>query len=112
MDPLTTREAAEAAFQEELILLYKHSYRCPISMMAHREVQQFREAHPDVPVYLVDVNVRRDVSRYLEERTGIDHHSPQAILLRRGEAAWHGSHLDVTAQTLGRQVEALRGESR
>jgi len=108
MDQITTREAADAAFQEEVTLLYKHSTRCPISMMAHREVQEFREAHPDVPVYLVDVNLRRDVSRYLAERTGIDHHSPQAILLHRGEAAWHGSHLDVSAQALGRQVELLR----
>ena len=110
MDQLTTREAADAAFQEEVVLLYKHSTRCPISMLVHREVQQFRETHPGVPVYLVDVNLRRDVSRYLAERTGIDHHSPQAILLRGGEVAWHGSHLDVDARALGREVERLRGD--
>lgn len=102
MQQLRTAEEAEAAFAEEVALLYKHSTRCPVSLMAHAEVQRFGEAHPEVPVYLVDVIFSRAASRYVAERTGLVHHSPQAILLRGGEPAWEASHLGITAGALER----------
>lgn len=102
MKQLRTEEEAEAAFVDEVALVYKHSTRCPVSLMAHAEVERFAEAHPEVPVYLVDVVFGRPVSRLVAERTGIVHHSPQAILLRGGEPAWEASHLGITAGALER----------
>ena len=100
MRELRTQEEADAAFGEEVALVYKHSTRCPVSLMAHGEVERFAEAHPEVPVYRVDVIFGRPVSAYLAQRTGIAHHSPQAILLRGGEPAWSASHMGITAEAL------------
>lgn len=102
MTELRTQEEADAAFGEEVALLYKHSARCPISLVAHEEVARFARAHPEVPVYLVDVIFGRPVSAYLARRTGIVHRSPQAILLRWGEPSWDASHLDITLDALER----------
>lgn len=98
-----TQDDMDAAFREEVALVYKHSNRCPVSLVAHQEVRRFAEEHPEVAVYVVDVNVQRPLARAVAERTGIPHHSPQAILLRGGEPAWDASHLGITA-------EALEGE--
>ncbi|HEX2094415.1 MAG TPA: bacillithiol system redox-active protein YtxJ, partial [Longimicrobiaceae bacterium] len=98
------RQEVDAAFEQERALLYKHSTRCPISAAAHGEVQRLLQRHPDAPVYMLDVNLSRDASRYVAERTGIEHHSPQAILLRGGSPAWHASHLDITADALAEQL--------
>ena len=109
MEELQSRQAVDDALRKETALLYKHSDRCVISAMAQVQVQRFRERHPEVPVYRVEVNRQRALARYVAERTGVEHHSPQAILLHRGEVGWHTSHMGITLEALERQVELLRG---
>ncbi|HEV2147968.1 MAG TPA: bacillithiol system redox-active protein YtxJ [Longimicrobiaceae bacterium] len=112
MRQLRTHDEADAAFREEVALLYKHSTRCPVSLMAHEEVERFRQAHPEVPVYLVDVVLGRPVSRHVAERTRVVHHSPQAILLRGGEPAWDASHFGITAEALEQALAAAERQAR
>lgn len=104
MKPLTNQADADAAFSSDWAIVYKHSTRCPISAAAYNEVQKFAVANPDAPVYLIDVITSRAVSRYVAERTGIQHHSPQAILVEDGEVRWHASHFDITSAELERQA--------
>ncbi len=56
---------------------------------------------------MVDVLNDGDVSRHVAGQTGVEHHSPQAILVSEGAVVWHASHHDITADTLRRQVEDL-----
>jgi len=67
------------------------------------------DAHPDVPVYWVDVKGQRPLSREIAGRLGITHESPQAILLRRGTPVWHASHSGVTAGAIAGELRQ-RGE--
>jgi len=64
--------------------------------------------HGDVPIYLVDVIHSRPLSRYIAQRTGVIHQSPQAIILRSGVPAWHGSHFDLRADEMARALAALK----
>ena len=41
-----------------------------------------------------------DLIRAIEERTGVQHESPQVILLDHGRAAWSASHYAITAQAV------------
>jgi bacillithiol system protein YtxJ len=91
-----------------LAVLYKHSPICPTSGVAYEEVLAFRR-RSHVPVYLVDVVQHRPLARALAERIGVAHASPQAIVLREGVPAWHGSHYDIQAEALERVVEQLAG---
>ena len=85
-------------------VVYKHSSRCPFSSWAHDQVARFAAAHPNLPVVLVDVIIDRVLSLTIAERLGVPHESPQALVLRGGSVAWHGSHGAVRADTLARAL--------
>jgi thioredoxin 1 len=100
--------AATIAAVAPLVLLYKHSPSCGVSATARRDVERFADAHPDVPVVEVDVIRDRGLSRQLAEELRVRHESPQAILLRDGAVAWHGSHWDVRRDVLAGAVASAR----
>jgi bacillithiol system protein YtxJ len=73
------------------------------------------QAQPDLPdlgrrlgrvteaIYaLIEIQRARPVSNALAERTGVPHESPQAILLRNAQVAWHASHYDINLTALER----------
>lgn len=85
-----------------LVLLFKHSTQCPVSARAHEEfLRHAPRAHQrGVALALVRVIEERPLSLEIARRTGIEHASPQALLLRGGEVLWHASHRRVTAEAL------------
>ncbi len=103
IEPLNSSDELDAVWDRDLAIIYKHSTRCPISAAAHGEMQRFAADHPDAPVYLVDVLANRPLVREIDQRTAIDHHSPQVILLRDGVPEWDASHFEITAAALEKQ---------
>lgn len=84
------------------LLLFKHSTRCPISAGAHKEAEAYLNGTPreDVTYGLIYVIENRDVSNEAAERLGVKHESPQAILIKDGQAVWHTSHSKITKSAL------------
>ena len=85
-------------------LIFKHSPTCGISQKAFAEVSLFVDAHPDVPVYLVDVIRQRALSQQIALSLGIPHESPQVILVANGAALWNASHRGVTSEAIARAL--------
>jgi bacillithiol system protein YtxJ len=83
------------------VIIFKHSSTCPISAAAYRQMSKLKEA-----VALVVVQRARDVSREVERQTGIEHESPQAIILRNGVAVWNASHWSITSDTVEEAFQA------
>jgi bacillithiol system protein YtxJ len=108
---ISTADDVASALSEPLAIVYKHSPICPTSGIAYEEMRSLRQIHGDVPVYLVDVVHSRPLSRYIAERVGVVHASPQAIILRAGVAAWHGSHFDLRADVIARRLASLKAET-
>jgi bacillithiol system protein YtxJ len=100
MRTLSTEQEVDELFGKPLVIVYKHSTRCSVSSLAHREMEMFAAGHPDHEVFKIDVIEDRSVSDYVEERTGIPHQSPQLLVLRDGEVVWSTSHFGVTARAL------------
>lgn len=100
MTELTSPEQLNEVFQLPLVVIFKHSARCPISRAARSEVERFVQEMPEIPVYWVDVIHNPAVSRQIAERAAIRHESPQSIVLRAGTVVWHASHYDVTKAAL------------
>jgi bacillithiol system protein YtxJ len=97
---LASAAELDAAFAAERFLLFKHSTRCPISAAAFAEYRAFTAAHPEAASGWIDVIEDRALARTVAERTGIQHESPQAILLARGAPVWNASHSAIRATSL------------
>ena len=97
-------ETLEDRLAASEFLLFKHSLYCPVSARAFEEYQLFAADHPEVPTAWLDVTGQRPLSRLIEERSGVRHESPQAILFREGQPVWDASHGAITAESL---AEAL-----
>ena len=54
----------------------------------------------NVDFYLIDVIQDRIVSRYLSDKMGLRHESPQLLILHEGRIIWHGSHHQVNEDNL------------
>ena len=110
MYTIATQDDVASALSEPIAVVYKHSPICPTSGVAYEEMRSLRQLHRDVPVYLVDVVHSRPLSRYIAERIGVVHASPQAIILRGGVPAWHGSHFDLRAEVMSQHLDSLKAE--
>lgn len=78
------------------ILFFKHSTRCNISAAAYGRMERGMADLPDAYqlVYL-DLLAHREISNALADRLGVEHESPQLLLVKDGVCIWHGSHMEV-----------------
>jgi bacillithiol system protein YtxJ len=98
-------DAALAASTTGPVWIFKHSTTCPISSRAHHQAADYAAQAGALPIYLVKVIESRPVSNAIAARLGVTHQSPQAILLRNGQAVWDASHGAITADSLRRASE-------
>ena len=100
MRPVQDEQDLARAFEEPWAVVFKHSTRCPVSSVAHRQVAAFRRRHPEAAVYVVHVVEQPSLSGTVAERTGVRHESPQAMVLVNGKVVWTDSHEGVTTDAL------------
>jgi bacillithiol system protein YtxJ len=106
---LDTLDKLQAAIEESRIrpvLLFKHSSSCGISAGVFREVSLV-----DSEINIVVVQTDRQISNEIERHTGIKHQSPQAIVLKNGEAVYHASHYDITADDINTHLNDRAGSN-
>lgn len=97
-NPVQDAAALEKLFErshQSPVLLFKHSNACPISARAYSQMEQLAG-----DVAIVVVQKSRDVSREIATRTGVQHETPQALVLRGGEVVWSASHFDITTEAV------------
>ncbi len=104
MHTIADAAALQAIIDSPRAVLFKHSTRCPVSAYVIDEVSEFADDRPDWPVHVLRVIEQRALSNEVERRLGVRHESPQAFVLDRGRIRWHGSHNEITAETLRREV--------
>jgi bacillithiol system protein YtxJ len=99
---LADLDAVLAGSTERPVLLFKHSTTWPVSARAHREWEQFLTAPEAEKVTLAFVRVieERPVSLALAERAGVNHESPQSMLIKDGHGVWNASHRGITVEAL------------
>jgi bacillithiol system protein YtxJ len=80
------------------LLVFKHSTSCSISAGAHEDFVHYTEdaVQPDVDYAIVYVIEDRPVSNAIAESLGVQHKSPQAILVKDGRPVWNDSHWNLT----------------
>jgi bacillithiol system protein YtxJ len=107
LSDLDMLEAAIAESRDRPVLLFKHSRSCGISCEALDELHAHLESGDSIAAYkMIVVQNHRRVSDTVSQRLGIRHETPQAILLRGGEAVWAASHFRITASEIARVLSA------
>ncbi len=74
-------------------IIFKHSTRCSISMMAKRRFELDWDDLPEnIPLYFLDLIQYRDISNQIAEQFQVYHESPQLLLIKDGECILDQSH--------------------
>ena len=102
MTSIEQLNSAVQATEDQPLLLFKHSTRCPISAHAYQEMNDYLHNSPNesVKYSIIYVVEDRPVSNEAAERLGVKHESPQVILIKKGMPVWHTSHSEITSGTL------------
>jgi len=101
IDDRATLEGLISDSKQKTVLVFKHSNACGVSARAYRELQKL-----DGQVNLLEIQAAPQLSREIENLTGVRHESPQVILLRDGKAVWSASHFEVNADSVSRALES------
>jgi monothiol bacilliredoxin len=93
--------------ERQPVLFFKHSNTCGVSNRALSEFRRYLQAPESALVgnYLIVIQNAREVSAELARLTGVQHESPQAVIVAEGRAVWNDSHLALKCGTL---IEAVR----
>jgi bacillithiol system protein YtxJ len=86
------------------VAIFKHSTRCSVSRMALRQFENEFDLSDKVTLYFLDLLNHRDVSNEIATRFGVEHQSPQLILINNGKAIYDASHSSIDAESLERYL--------
>lgn len=82
----------DASFTKPQII-FKHSTRCSISMMAKSRLEKgLQDISALSDVYYLDLLSFRNISNEVATRFNIEHESPQIIILKNGTPIYDASH--------------------
>lgn len=85
---------------EKPVLIFKHSTRCGISRGVLRQFESDFDLEDEVTPYFLDLLNYRDVSNEITNRFGVEHQSPQLLLIINGKAIYNASHSDIEIDDL------------
>jgi bacillithiol system protein YtxJ len=85
--------------KERPVVIFKHSLTCAISAGAYDQMAEF-----EGEVALIEVQRAPELSTEIENRLGVEHESPQVIVLRNGQVVWNASHFKITAAAVATAV--------
>lgn len=89
-----------------LVVIFKHSTRCPTSRMALRAFEKgFDSELQGVKLYILDLLNEREVSDEIAHQFQVWHESPQLILIKDGKAVHYSSHSHITAAIIEEFVD-------
>ena len=88
--------------QHNAVLIFKHSTRCNISRTSLDRLE--RNYKPEelggAKVYFLDLLSNREISQAVAQKFRVMHESPQAIVIRNGEATYSASHFEIDYKAL------------
>jgi len=91
-------DALDAASQERPVLIFKHSTRCNISSASlHRlESRWTDENDARHATYYLDLLRYRSLSAVVADRYGVEHASPQVLVIHHGGCIHSSTHFGIS----------------
>ncbi|TJZ60463.1 bacillithiol system redox-active protein YtxJ [Sphingobacterium olei] len=99
---LSTTDQLDTIYaNDETVVLFKHSTRCPVSSMAKRSLEFEKELVPaGAKFYYLDLIANRSLSNKIAELWNVQHESPQILVTRGNVCLYHASHQDIEMSEL------------
>jgi bacillithiol system protein YtxJ len=95
--PLTSEAQLDLIRSESMdkpVVLFKHSTRCSISSAALSRMERGWNLE-GVKTYYLDLLAYRSVSNEIATQFGIEHQSPQVLVIQHGKCIYHESHSGI-----------------
>lgn len=90
---------------ENYSVIFKHSTRCSVSMMAKRRFEMDWNLLPnEINLYFLDLISYRSISAEIAELFQVHHESPQLLVIKNGECVLDTSHGDISAEEVAELV--------
>ena len=87
------------------VALFKHSTRCPVSSMAKNRLENgWAKEVRDIPIYFGEVIQYRELSNKIANELGVEHASPQLIIVENGVAVYDASHHMIQPSELSKHI--------
>lgn len=103
-----TSDAQLAQIKEESakqpVLIFKHSTSCSISAMALSRMERNWNDQLGVKPYYLDLLANRPISNRIVSEFGVEHESPQVLLIRNGQCVYDASHMAISFTGLQQAV--------
>jgi len=89
------------------VLIFKHSTTCSISAAAKSKIErQWADAGLDeTKLYYLDLLRYRPVSGEIAQKFGVEHQSPQLLLIQDGECQYNASHMGIRLSDVKAKVQ-------
>lgn len=94
--------------ENQPVLIFKHSTRCSTSRMSLDRLERNWEnaGMSSVKPFFLDLLSYRQISNEIAEEFGIQHESPQVIVISNGQPVLDLSHFDIDCERIKQAVKS------
>ncbi|MBY0245170.1 MAG: bacillithiol system redox-active protein YtxJ [Sphingobacteriaceae bacterium] len=101
----TDNQLEEIKKSSDYSLIFKHSTRCSVSLMAKKQFELYSDAIPEkTAIYYLDLLNFREISNQIATLFSITHQSPQVLLIKNGECIFTATHSDIDAEEIAAKI--------
>lgn len=101
IDDITDLDTIEQNSYTQPQLIFKHSTRCGISVMAlERLNRNWKFTESEIVPHYLDLLQYRDISNKIAEKWQITHQSPQILIIKNGECIHDASHSEISVSDI------------
>lgn len=103
LDDISQLETIREKSFETPQIIFKHSTRCSISKMILNRLEKSTPP-TGADLYFLDLIKYRNISNQIATDYGVEHESPQVIVIKDGKAIYDASHSAVHMEDIAAQV--------
>jgi bacillithiol system protein YtxJ len=87
------------------VIIFKHSTRCSISVMVKDRLERnWSKDLENQEIYYLDLLNYRDVSNAIADKTGVEHQSPQVVIIENGICIFSANHNFISADAIKHEL--------
>jgi bacillithiol system protein YtxJ len=93
--------------QNSPVVIFKHSTRCSTSRMTLERLERTWDAQEMAAItpYFLDLLTYRQVSNEVADSFGVEHESPQVLVISKGESVLDLSHFEIDYSSIRKVVK-------